>query len=112
MKDPHNPQINASKIPVAGNVAGAIFALGVIAICVTAFPALWYIGPAAILVGCGVALLLRFSHRKTPGAPWLLPQEKNTPPTPDLPAERSPEEPKNFRSGAGPWPAAASQAAS
>jgi hypothetical protein len=95
-KDPRNPQINASKIPVAGNIAGAIFALGVIAICVTAFPALWYIAPAAILVGCGVALLLRLSHRRTPGAPWLLPPEKSSPPSPSPAPDRRPEEPKTL----------------
>ena len=56
-------QINFSKTPVAGNIAGAVFALGVIAICVTAMPALWYIAPAAILCGVGVALILHLTHR-------------------------------------------------
>jgi hypothetical protein len=90
MKDPSNPQINYSKTPVAGNLAGAVFVLGVIGICVTAFPALWYIGPAAILVGAGVALLLRLSHRKSPGAPWLVPPETTSPASPKTTAERKP----------------------
>ena len=98
MRDPNNPQINYSKTPVAGNLAGAVFVLGVIGICVTAFPALWYIGPAAILVGAGVALLLRLSHRKSPGTPWLVPPETTNPASPKPTAERKPEGHKDLLS--------------
>jgi len=35
-------------------------------------PAIRYVFPAAVLVGCGVALLLHFILHETPGASWIL----------------------------------------
>jgi hypothetical protein len=72
MKDVENPQINFSKMPVAGDIAGAIVAIGSIAICLVGLPALRYGLPAAVVLGCGVALVLRFIRHETPGASWIL----------------------------------------
>jgi hypothetical protein len=67
-----NPQINASKIPVGGGFMGAVFAAGSMAIFLTGLPMLRYMFPAAIVLGCGVALVLHFIRHETPGAPWIL----------------------------------------
>jgi hypothetical protein len=71
-----NPQINYSKLQIGGNIAGAVFALGAIAIGVTGIPMVRYILPAAIVVGGGIALILHFAHPRNPGAPWILPGTK------------------------------------
>jgi hypothetical protein len=76
MNENRNPQINISKMPIGGDVAGAIVAAGSIAICLVGLPALWYALPAAIVLGCGVALILRFTRRKASGASWILPAPK------------------------------------
>jgi hypothetical protein len=34
---------------------------------------------AAIIVGCGIALVLRFIRRETPGKPWILPATEDAP---------------------------------
>jgi hypothetical protein len=75
-EDPSSPQINMSKIPVGGGIAGAIFAVGSMAIFLTGIPAVRYIFPAAIVLGCGVALILHFVRHETPGASWILPTKK------------------------------------
>jgi len=66
------PQINVSKIVFGGGIAGAIFTAGSMAIFLTGLPVLWYLFPAAIVVGGGVALALHFARHKTPGESWLL----------------------------------------
>jgi hypothetical protein len=58
--DTQNPQINLAKIPVDGNVAGAIFVVGTVAICLTGIPGLGYPALAAVILGGGVALALRW----------------------------------------------------
>jgi len=60
MENTHNPQINMSKIPVAGNIMGAVFALAAIAICIVGIPVLLYVLPLALVAGCGVALALHY----------------------------------------------------
>jgi hypothetical protein len=70
-EEPQNPQINMAKIPVDGNVAGAIFALGSVAICLTGIPVLGYLLLAAIVVGGGVSLMLRLLPHDAPGASWI-----------------------------------------
>jgi len=65
------PQINASKIVFGGGIGGAIFTVGSMLIFLIGLPVLWYLFPAAIAVGCGVALVLHFSGHKTIGAPWI-----------------------------------------
>jgi hypothetical protein len=67
-----NPQINSAKIPVSGNIIGAIVAAGSMAIFLIGLPMLWYVFPAAIVLGCGVALVLHFLRHEAPGASWLL----------------------------------------
>jgi hypothetical protein len=72
-EDTHNLQIqiNFSKTPVAGNIAGAIVALGSIAICLVGLPALRNTFLAAIAFGCGIALILRFIRPKPLGRSWI-----------------------------------------
>jgi hypothetical protein len=70
--EPRNPQINSAKIPVTGNIIGAIVAAGSMAIFLIGLPVLWYVFPAAIALGCGVALVLHFLRHESPGASWLL----------------------------------------
>ena len=62
------PQINASRIAFGAGVAGAIFTLGSMLIFLTGLPMLWYMFPAAIILGCVIALILRFARRETPGS--------------------------------------------
>jgi len=63
-----------SKITVGGGIAGAIFAVGSTVIFLTGIPVLRYIFPAAIVLGCGVALTLHFVRHEAPGAAWILPR--------------------------------------
>jgi hypothetical protein len=73
------PQINASKLVIGGGIAGAAFTIGSMLIFLTGLPILRYMFAAALILGCGVALLLRLVCHKTPGAPWLLSAtEKNS----------------------------------
>jgi hypothetical protein len=70
--DSRNPQIDSAKIPIGGNVIGAIVALGSMGIFLIGLPVLWYAFPVAIAVGCGVALAFRLVRHKTVGASWIL----------------------------------------
>ena len=75
------PQINISKIVVGGGIAGAFFAFSSMLIFLIGIPMLRYMFLAALVLGCGVALVLRFVRHKTPapgsgGAPWILPVRK------------------------------------
>ena len=64
-EDAQNPQINSAKIPVGGGIAGAF--------CALASMVIFLIGiPAALVLGCGVAVVLHFIGHKTTGAPWIL----------------------------------------
>lgn len=67
------PQINLSKIPVGGGIAGAIFALGSMMIFLLGIPVLRYVFPAAIVLGLAVAVILHFARHKKIGAPWISP---------------------------------------
>ena len=67
-----NPQINISKIPGGAGIAGAIFALGSMLIFLIGIPRFRYFFAAAVILGCGIALILRFVRRETPGKPWIL----------------------------------------
>lgn len=72
MKDDRpGPQINVSKLPVGGGIAGAIFTLSSMLIFLIGIPALQYFLPAAIVLGCGVALVIHFIGHETPGASWI-----------------------------------------
>jgi hypothetical protein len=72
--DSASPQINVSKIAVGGGIAGAIFAVGSMLIFLIGIPAIRYIFPAAIVLDCGLALILHFIRHETPGASWILPR--------------------------------------
>jgi len=71
-EDVQNPQINSAKIPVGGGIAGAFCALASMLIFLIGIPMLRYLFPAAVVLGCGVALVLHFIRHKTTGAPWIL----------------------------------------
>lgn len=66
------PQINVSKIPGGGGFAGALFAVISTTIFLIGIPRLRYFFPAAVVLGCVVALVLRYVRRETPGKPWIL----------------------------------------
>lgn len=66
------PQINVSKIPGGGGIAGALFAFGGMLIFLIGIPRFRFFLLAAFLLGCGVALALRLIRRETPGKPWIL----------------------------------------
>ena len=73
-----NPQINVSKIPGAGGIAGALFAFGSMVIFLIGIPRLRFFLLAAVVLGCGIALVLRFVRRETPGKPWILPNDQRS----------------------------------
>jgi hypothetical protein len=68
---PQTPQINMSKLAVGGGIAGTIFAVFSTLIFLIGIPALRYFLLAAVVLGCGVALILHFMRHKTPGASWI-----------------------------------------
>jgi hypothetical protein len=80
-QDVQNPQINSAKIPVGGGMAGAFCAFASMVIFLIGIPMLRYLFPAAIVLGCGVALVLHFIRHKTVGAAWILPAPKKKPHT-------------------------------
>jgi hypothetical protein len=69
-------QINVAKVPADSNVGGMIFAVSTAMTFFWGIPLLRYLFPAAILLGCGVALVLHFVRHETPGASWILPAPK------------------------------------
>ena len=71
-EDSQNPQIDASRIRVDGNIAGAIFVAGTVAICLTGIPGLGYLLLAALALGGGVALALRVHRHEVPGTSGIL----------------------------------------
>jgi len=75
-EDPPNPQINVSKIPVGGGIAGAFVVVASMAIFLIGLPVLRYMFPAAVVLGCVVALVLHFIRHETPGASWILADKK------------------------------------
>ena len=76
-EDQVNPQINVSRIQGGGGIAGGMFAVISMAIFLIGIPALRYMFPAAIIVGCGVAVVRHFLRHETTGAPWILPGTKS-----------------------------------
>jgi hypothetical protein len=67
-----NPQINISKIQIGGGLAGLFVAAGSMLIFLLGIPLLWYMFPAAIVLGAVVALILHFARHATPGESWIL----------------------------------------
>ena len=76
-----SPQINVSKIPGGTGIAGALFALGTMMIFLVGVPRIRYFFVGAIILGGGIALVLRFIRRETPGKPWILPSTQEAPGT-------------------------------
>lgn len=66
-----NPQINVSKIPGGGGFAGFLFAVISMLIFLIGIPRLRYFFVAAVILGCGIAIVLRLIRRETPGMPWI-----------------------------------------
>jgi hypothetical protein len=66
------PQINMSKIAVGGGIAGAIFAVGSMLIFLVGIPAIRYVFPAAVVLGCAVAVVMHIIRHKTLGGAWIL----------------------------------------
>lgn len=91
-----NPQINVSKIPGAGGIAGALFAFGSMVIFLIGIPRLRFFLLAAIVLGCGIALILRLARRETPGKPWILPNAQPSD-TASSPARASDHPPEGLR---------------
>ncbi len=93
MTETARPQINASKLVIGGGIVGAIFTIGSMLIFLTGLPILRYMFPAALVLGCGVALVRRLVRHKTTGAPWLLAATENgaeVPFKPDLEKSQNP----------------------
>jgi cell division protein FtsW (lipid II flippase) len=57
-----------AKIAVGGNIAGVIFAVASMAIFLIGLPMLWFLFPAAIVLGCAVAVILHFMRHETRAA--------------------------------------------
>jgi hypothetical protein len=92
-----NPQINISKIPGGAGIAGALFALGSMLIFLVGIPRLRYFFIAAVVLGCGIALILRFTRRETPGKPWIPSATQHPGSTPPVQAALSINRPEDLR---------------
>jgi hypothetical protein len=77
MEDPAPPQINMSKIVVGGGIAGALFAGGSMLIFLIGIPLIRLMFPAAILVGCGVAVVRHFTRHETSSTSRILLPRRN-----------------------------------
>ena len=71
-KSEPTPQINVSKISGGAGIPGAMVAVISTVIFLIGIPALRYFLPAAIILDCVVALIIRFSRHETPGTPWIV----------------------------------------
>lgn len=89
-----NPQINVSKIPGGGGLAGALFAVGGMLIFLIGIPRFRFFLLAATVLGCGIALILRFVRSETPGKPWILSetQDVDSPSSAARPADHPPQD--------------------
>ena len=93
-----NPQINISKIPGGAGIAGALFTFGSMLIFLVGIPRLRFFFAGAIILGCGIALLLRLVRRETPGKPWILPAVQDADgPSPPVQAGRPSNCPEGLR---------------
>ena len=93
-EDTPNPQINISKIPGGTGVAGALFAISTMLIFLIGIPRIRYFFIGALILGGGIALVLRFVRRETPGKPWILPgvaESGSHPPVQPAPSTNRPD---------------------
>jgi len=60
--------ITMHKLPVGGNFAGLLFAVGSVLIFLMAIPALWVVICAAALLGIGIAGFRQYLYRPHPPA--------------------------------------------
>jgi hypothetical protein len=65
-------EINIAKVPADGNIGGLIFAAATAMIFFWGIPLVRYMFPAAVFLGCGVALVLHFIRHETPDVSWIL----------------------------------------
>src|SRR5579864_8837407 len=59
-----HPGITMHKIPVKAGFAGLVFTLGMMFVCLMGIPAMLYFFVLAIMLGIGVAVMLRFIPRQ------------------------------------------------
>jgi hypothetical protein len=64
-------EINVAKVPADGNVGGMIFAIATVMIFFWGIPLVRYLLPAAIGLGCGIALVLHFIRHESTGESWI-----------------------------------------
>ncbi|MGA7236141.1 MAG: hypothetical protein WBY44_10705 [Bryobacteraceae bacterium] len=89
------PQINVSKIPGGTGIAGALFAVGSMLIFLFGVPRIRYFFIASIVLGCAIALILRFVRRETPGKPWILLATQSAPRPSPVQAARVKDRPED-----------------
>ena len=65
-------QINIANVPADGNIGGVLFTAGTVMIFFWGIPIVRYVAPAAILLGAGLALVLRYIRHDTPGSTRIL----------------------------------------
>jgi hypothetical protein len=70
--DTASPQINVSKIVVGGGIAGALFVGGGMLIFLVGIPLIRYMFPAAIVMGCLVAIVRHFTLHETSSTSRIL----------------------------------------
>jgi hypothetical protein len=58
-------EINMAKIPVSGDFVGLLFAAATAMIFYWGIPAVRFLVPGTIMLGCAIALVLRFVHHET-----------------------------------------------
>lgn len=77
MVETSSPQINISKIPISGGIAGVFVAIASMFIFLAGVPVIRYMFPAAVVVGCGVAIILHFKKQKKPSTFRILAAKQN-----------------------------------
>jgi hypothetical protein len=64
-------EINMAKIPVSGDIAGLIFTAATVLIFFWGIPEIRYLLPAAIVLGCGIAVGLHFIRHEDESIPHI-----------------------------------------
>ena len=65
-------QINIANVPADGNIGGLLFTAGTVMIFFWGLPIVRYLAPAAILVGGGLAVALRYLRHETASTTRIL----------------------------------------